>query len=331
MKRILIDPGDFYTKVCVFAEDHGAWRCLCRRFFPAVARRMLVPEDGCLSYRHDDGLYKIGWDCAGLGMEVLFNGTEDFFCSDLMARLLVQKALFDFADPTDDIRLDLVVGTPGKLRQFKTIVESLDGNRLKVEAIRGGGKQLLTKTVELRATVIPASDGLSALIGKTKEAFSSAAVLDVGYNSSRAYVITPTDGVVDLRTVGHGFRDYLVQIAELMEPAARRRASFLWLVRQLESGGNRIETSPGGERFDASLVRDNVRWDLNKIFLATMADMVASFYERAARWVDMLVVIGGGAAWQGPILHGALLESGLRIGDAYVEPNPVYAVLRGIC
>ncbi len=336
-KRIFIDPGDFYTKIVAYDYTGGSGKFIGRSFFPSIVFPVQEKKENILYYEHEDQFYKIGYDCTNVTVGMINDRTNkkvsDFTYSDLVGRLILKKAIFDYTDEKDDLEIALVIGSPRKLEIFSRVVEKMmtgNNDRVVVDAFRGYDRRRLTKSARVNIDFKSAGDGIFGLIRKIKEGFTSALVVDIGYNNSSVYVVRANEGVEATRLIDNGAGDYFKSIAKLMESSKRENISFLWMVKQVELGCKEIDSEENGEDFDVTQVLNNVRWDLNKIFYAAVSDIITSYFANTTKGIDMLVVIGGGAALSGELLYHSLVEGGFKFNDCYIEQSTMYPILNDI-
>jgi hypothetical protein len=332
VKRILIDVGSFYTKVCVMRqviENEGRDRTdphcqfYARGFFPTLVSLAGDIDKGRMYYEHAGDLYAVGYDCSNsLRFEQMIHAFDGERLSTDKALLILIKIIFDYADNNDDLEINVVVDSI----QRKEIFEEI-------------GKVLRNRMVEISALIsldlLSSGDAVAGFLEKNTSDFTTALVVDIGYNKTKIYVIDGEKGVELFRTGDYGVSFYYEKILHLFAEENIDDNHFLWLVKQIELGCENIEVlrENKGEMtdnvYDVSLVMENVRWDLNKEFTRFTVDMLTSYYTNRVEWPAMLVVTGGGAALNGDILRLSLEEGGYCFKDVYIEKQPIYTVLEG--
>ena len=345
MKKILVDVGSFYTKVYVMHQvpenGNGARRdqpyeFYGRGFFPTLVSRASNIDRGRMYYEHADELYAVGYDCsASLRLEQIVSAFDgEAFTAD-RALLILIKIIHDYADNNDELEVNVVVDNYRKAQVIKEIGETLRNRRVRVSALRGYDKRRIMKEVTIRLDLLLAGDAVAGFLERNVSNFTTALIVDVGYNQIKLYVINAEKGVELFRTEDSGVSFYYEKIVHLFAEKNIEDNHFLWLVKQIELGYKNIDVScealggMTGNRYDISLVLENVRWDLNKEFTRFTTDMLTSYYTNRVEWPAMLVVIGGGAALNGDILRLSLEEGGYHFNDVYIEKQPIYSVLEG--
>lgn len=355
MKKILVDPGEFYTKVyvlCSVAESDRqgdaaqGWEFYGRSFFPSLVSRADEIDKGRIYYEHDTNRCTIGYDCCeSLTFEQVIKAFKDPEVSDYKELLILKKIIFDYADNADELEIDVVVDSPHLEQVYKAIADKLHDGRIVVTALRGYDKRRIKKEVTVRFSLPSSGEAVVGFLKKINKDFSTALLVDVGYNKTKIYMIDSRSGVELFRLSDFGISFYYEKIVRLLSEKNIRDNSFLWLVKQIELGCKKVEVNveqdPGlskvaravsggaAREYDVSLVLDNVRWDLNKELNRLTSDILTSYYTNTTVWAEMLVVTGGGALFNGDILSVSLAEGGYCFKDTHIEKQPMYAVLEG--
>ena len=261
------------------------------------------------------------------------------------ALLILKKIVFDYADNQEDLIIYAVVDSPLKAEVFEEIKEVLHNKKVEISGFRGYDKRCIKKEVTIRLRLLSSGDALAGFLEKNKLDFTTALVVDVGYNQTKLYVVDYEKGV-ELFQIGNcGVSFYYEKIVHLFSEEHIEDNHFLWLVKQIELGCEEVEVrrEPAGRRmgraaalqnpfpghYDISLVLENVRWDLNKEFKRFTADVLTSYYTNRVEWPALLVVTGGGASLNGELLRLSLEENGYCFDEVYIEKQSLYTVLEG--
>lgn len=354
MKVILVDFGNFYTKVVVMSpvERNGESRrdesCpfFGRGFFPTLVSRADDMDKGRIYYEHEGDWYAAGYDCTrSLRKEEILQAFGDQRFNAGQALLILKKIIFDYADHRDDVIIYGVVDSALKAQVFQEISGALDQKKVAISGFRGYDKRRILKEATIRLRLLSSGDGLLGFLEKKRMEFSKALVVDIGYKQTKLYVVDGEKGVELFRIENGGVSFYYEKIIRLFSEAHIDDNHFLWLVKQIELGCEEVEvrrepargrlgrTAAGlnsfPKHYDISLVLENVRWDLNKEFKRFTTDILTSYYTNRVEWPDLLVVTGGGASLNGELLHLSLEESGYRFDEVYIEKQSLYTVLEG--
>ena len=345
MKIILIDVGSFYTKVHVMRQitKNGGEDRTCqplqfygRGFFPTLVSRAGDIDKGRMYYEQGDDLYAVGYDCSSsLRFEQIVNAFDGEGLSAGKALIIMLKIIFDYADNNDDVEINMVVDSYQRAQLFEEIGEALSNKKLEITAFRGYDNRRIKKEVTISLNLLSAGDALTGFLEKNTRDFTTALVVDVGYNKTKLYVVDCEKGVELFRTVDCGVSFYYEKIVHLFAEENIDDNHFLWLVKQIELGCEEVEVRRESKRemmgnvYDVSVVMENVRWDLNKEFTRFTTDMLNSYYTNRVEWPAMLAVTGGGASLNGDILRLSLEEGGYCFNDVYIEKQPIYTVLEG--
>ncbi|MBI4763235.1 MAG: hypothetical protein HY787_01345 [Deltaproteobacteria bacterium] len=355
MKIILVDSGNFYTKVVVLSQvpegggenrREEAFHFFGRGFFPTLVSRTADRDKGRMYYEHEGDWYAVGYDSTrSLKLEEIIRAFGDREFGLGQALLILKKIIFDYADNRDDIIIYVVVDSPLKAQVFEEIGGALGQGKVEISGFRGYDKRRILKEVTLRLRLLSSGDALLGFLEKNRMDFTKALVVDVGYRQTKLYVVDSEKGVELFQIGKGGVSFYYEKIVHLFSEEHIEDNHFLWLVKQIELGCEEVEVrrepargmrgraaailNPFPKHYDISLVLENVRWDLNKEFKRLTADILTSYYTNRVEWPALLVVTGGGAALNGEILRLSLEESGYCFDEVYIEKQSIYTVLEG--
>jgi len=307
-----------------------------RGFFPTLVSRAGDINKGRMSYEHEGRLYAVGYDCgSSLRFDQIINAFNSARLSTSKALLILKKIIFDYADNDDDLEINVVVDSYEGAQVFEEIGEALRNRNVEISAFRGYDKRRIRKEVAVNLDLLSSCDAVGGFLKKTRRNFASALVVDIGYNETKLYVVDCEKGVELFRIENCGVSFYYEKIVHLLAEENIDDNHFLWLVKQIELGCERIEVRREskevtlGNLYDISLVMENVRWDLNKEFRRFATDMLTSYYTNRVEWPAMLVVTGGGASLNGDILRLSLEGGGYSFNDVYIEKQAIYTLLEG--
>jgi len=346
VKRILVDCGNFYTKVYVMhrvPENGGGerrdprYQFYGRVFFPTLASRAGDMDKDRMYYEHEGDRYAVGYDCGrSLRLGEILQAFDGEGLGPGKALLILKKVIFDYADSQDDLEIKVVVDSPQRVQVFEEIARALRHKELAISAWRGYDQRRIQKEVTIRLNMLSAGDAIAGFLEKNKMDFTTALVVDIGYNKTKLYVVDREKGVERFQISHWGVSYYYEKIVHLLAEENIEDNHFLWLVKQVELGCEEVEVCRepkgqmmGSRHYDISLVMENVCWDLNKEFKRFTMDALTSHYTNRVEWPAMLVVTGGGASLNGDILRLSLEEDGYRFQDSYIEKQPIYTLLAG--
>jgi hypothetical protein len=355
VKAILVDFGNFYTKVVVMSHVPGRdggnpgeepWHFFGRGFFPTLVSRATDMDQGRMYYEHEGERYAVGYDCTpSLRGEAITQAFGNQGFNTGQALLILKKIIFDYADSQDDLILYLVVDSPLKAQVFEKIGEAWGKKKVAISGFRGYDKRRILKEATIRLRLLSSGDALLGFLEKNRMEFTKALVVDIGYRQTKLYMVDGEKGVELFRIENGGVSFYYEKIVHLFSEEHIEDNHFLWLVKQIEFGCEEVEVrreraggmvgrtaalmDPFPKHYDISLVLENVRWDLNKEFKRFTTEILTSYYTNRVEWPDLLVVMGGGAAFNGEILRLSLEESGYGFDGVYIEKQPIYTMLEG--
>ena len=118
LKKIIIDPGDFYTKVYVLipAGERGSsnrsYEFYGRSFFPTLVSAAGATGDKGIYYEDDNSFYSVGYDCSGLTLDQTIKELNVCGVNTFNEYLILKKVIFDYADNNDEIEIDVVIDIP---------------------------------------------------------------------------------------------------------------------------------------------------------------------------------------------------------------------------
>ncbi|MGA2332059.1 MAG: hypothetical protein ABSG75_09885 [Syntrophales bacterium] len=355
MKIILVDVGSFYTKVYVMRqglEDGGGdrtdqpYQFYGRSFFPTLVSQAGDIDKGRIYYEHGGELHEVGYDCSSsLRFEQIMHAFDGEGLGTGKVILILKKIIFDYADNNDDLEIKVVADNYQRAQVFEEIGKALRDGKVEISAFRGYDQRRIKKEVTINLNLLSSGDAIGGFLEKNNMDFTTALVVDVGYNKTKLYVVDCEKGVELFKIGNCGVSFYYEKIVNLLAEESIDDNHFLWLVKQVELGCEEVEVRreakgemmgkaaallhPFLRHYDISLVMENVRWDLNKEFKKFTTDMLTSYYASRVEWPAMLVITGGGAPLNGDILRISLEEGGYCFNDVYIEKQPIYTLLEG--
>ena len=178
VKIILVDVGNFYTKVCVMRQvpENGGgdrtdqpYQFYGRGFFPTLVSRAGDIDKGRMYYEHEGDLYAVGYDCSSsLRLEQIIQAFDGEGFSTGKALLILKKIIFDYADNQDDLEINVVVDSYQKAQVFEEIGEALRNKKVEISAFRGYDKRRIRKEVTIRLNLLSSGDAVAGFLEKNK-------------------------------------------------------------------------------------------------------------------------------------------------------------------
>lgn len=329
-KRIFIDYGWYYTKVFVLTTtDNGDWEFYGQTFFPASVSEAVPASDKIIYYEHDNKYFTVGYD-ATLNTLKDMSKISDFTDDLKRAILIIKKIVFDYSENGICVDLKIVNDSPYKEKLFTAVIAELNHKTVEIKTQRGRLKKPVSRVIDVQLGLVSSGKGIFGFLKKIKKKFQSALVVDIGYKNTKAYVVNSTTGVDAFEYIDTGVCKYSEELLKQLSESGIEDVNGFWLNKQIELGCELIEIEGRKGLLDISSVLTNVRWDLNKEILKLSSEIITKYYNNTTKWVDMLVVIGGGALLNGEVLGTALVENDFTFNDVYREKAPMYCILEGL-
>lgn len=368
MKKIFIDPGEFYIKVLVFdgqipddrANSNKNFSFYGRTFFPALIHESAQPTPTLqptrqshlqlqsqrqphlqpqIHYENNNQFYQIGYDCSGIEFnefhqrfidyEYSFDKVPTSKINHNNGKLFINKCIFDFTIDDEEVLLYLVVDSPTKLQLFKEIFKEIPN--YEILAYRELDKRIIRKKINLQVNFAFASDGASSLTKSKFNNYNNALVVDIGHSGTKLYTINSKEGIRSFSLLEIGMNSYYKRILESLQEKGIINIDYFWLIKQIEVGLDDIEV-PYNEsvyNFDPSSIIENIRWDFNKNFNKEIANAIHSYFTKLTAAIDSLLIMGGGAVLNGDIIRASLINNGYNLQSVYIEKSPMYNILQG--
>ena len=219
-----------------------------RGFFPTLVSRPGDIDKGRMYYEHEGDLHAAGYDCSSsLRVEQILHAFDGEEFDPGKALLILKKIIFDYADNKDDLELDVVVDNYQRAQVFEEIMEALCDKKVEISAIRGYDKRRIRKEVTVRLNLLSSGDAVMGFLEKNRMDFTTALVVDIGYNQTKLYVVDYEKGVELFQTRNFGVSYYYEKILHLLAEENREDNHFLWLVKQIELGCEEVEVRRGSK------------------------------------------------------------------------------------
>lgn len=325
-KTIYVDPGEFYIKVYVTIASSDGDQFYGSYFFPHAAFLMGTTQHQGLCYDFQDQYYAVGYDCRAhlLGAQAAdfpANADENF-------EILLQKILFDFGQSGEQIHLNLILNSAQRQPAFAQVCERLTGTEVKLAAWRAMDQKVVKKQVQLTMQLTPAVQGLWGYASTLKPQLTSAIIVDIGWRTTKIHILNHTHEQEVFRCLAMGMETYFALLIKKLAEIGCEAVDFLWLAKQIELNCQIIEIPSAQIEVDIGDLTENLLWDINKDFLVAMMDMLTTYFQNNARWIDMLIITGGGANFWGKRLSLSLLEKGFFFTDISIESGAGFKVLQ---
>ena len=331
MKRIFVDTGNFYTKVCVFElTESGSYEFFGRTFFPTMIAKIPDLTGQSRSYEHEGVLYKVGYDCGELDLTLASASRRPDHYDLLLAMVIIKKIVFDYADADGNMELYFVLDTPDKIAIYQEAARQIIKEPLEVKAFRGLDRRPLRTRQLVGPSLVSVGEAVHELLFTISEAFTCGLVLDIGYDTSKLYLITEEGGVELFRILEFGCAVYYRSVIQQLLAQGLSDVNYFWLIKQIELGCQQIELVQEQPGVDISLIIANIKWDLNKDFVGKVSEILTHYYENRVQWAQVLVITGGGSFLSGELLRHSLMAGGFEFRECYVEKSPLYAMLDAV-
>jgi hypothetical protein len=346
-RLLLLDPGDLRTRAAAFdpatlaplgsleMESAVAPRDAGPSLLPAYAGLEGGPEEDPVPPLLDPetgaalAVGSAAADTAGYGATLAAG------CEPRKLLALASAALFLLAE--DGVALDLViVADPGaKADRVADLVarwsreEEVAVTALDPSACSALGAEGETRRLRVRPRLLDAGAALLELCfarGHIEPDGPPALVLDLGHRSTRAYLLDPSAGVVDLEVVPHGGASYL-EHARRLSAEARDRGRDVSLLRQLAQGTDTLHF--GAVTRLTRRFFEEARRELARAVAGAVATRLRRHLERGAAWPRTLVLCGGLAIPDGGEVASELRARGCAFQRVRSLPRSPSALLEG--
>ncbi|MBF0205501.1 MAG: hypothetical protein HQK53_01295 [Oligoflexia bacterium] len=260
MKKIFIDPGDFYFKVLVLDGDIGQndkyGTIYGRTFFPSMiceipqSSEQLYPTQ--IHYQEEDNdeekFYQIGQDSSEGHNQRIYPDEKLPFLTKIThhsGKLFFHKILFDFSDHNEEIEVFFVIDALSKLNLFQKIIREIGEISChfpyQVKAMRRFDQRIIRKDINLKVNFLWGSEGIAALVQEKIGEFRHALVVDIGHNTSKVYAIDFQEGVRYFQVLDIGMFYYYQKLLKMLLEAGINEINYLWAIKQIELGCEAVE------------------------------------------------------------------------------------------
>ncbi len=330
MKRLIIDPGQFYIKVICQEYDGDRFVHFGQMFLPAIYRAVNLEEQNFqkVIFTGDHG-----W---AVGYEAL-KYTRDFAESlALFSReekdydLLFRKILSDYAEDGEAVEMVVALHSAALLEKILPLSDIYSKAWMNITYTDEVNQTIKCKKVSVNLHTAPVSDGILHYLSSLRDNIPSALVVDVGFEQTKLYMVHDQGEVVLFRSIPLGMSDYYQSFVRFFTEKGISSIHFLWFVKQMEMGCSHIEIEDHDLEVDISMVVANVRWDLSKNICRAIEDLAGNYYENTTKWPAMLVIMGGGALFNGDIVSYSLSDKGSSFQDVHVDSSSIYAIAQGV-
>ncbi|RME71404.1 MAG: hypothetical protein D6776_10295 [Planctomycetota bacterium] len=242
---------------------------------------------------------------------------------------LLHAAIGPFVRPGDRVRLVVVDGPSAVADRLREGPARWRATPIELRVFEPWRAALGHCPITVTTHFLPAGEVFTELAYERawiREGAPPVVVLDVGHKTSRLYIASFFEGLLDLEIIPHGG-------IRLLEHARRYAAQRGWqtggdvaLLRQLDAGTEMLTF--GGMSFVTREFFVLPRQDLEKALCAGIAERLRRHMERGGAWPRALLVAGGGAESFAPAIGLRLAQRGLAIGEVRAlraRPSPLIA------
>jgi hypothetical protein len=242
--------------------------------------------------------------------------------------ILVRAVLFGLCDGGDRVELVLVADPGAKADRLHDLecgwIES--GGEVAITAVDPTSSESEVKLLRVAPRALDAGAALFETAfarGALEPDGPPALILDAGHRSTRAYLVDPGQGILDLEIVPHGGASYL-EHARRLSAEARDRGRDVSLLRQLARGTEMLQF--GAFTRVTRKFFDEARRELAKAVACAVASRLRRHLEKGGRWPGALLLAGGLALPDGGEIVAELRARGCsfqRVRTLPRSPSPL--------
>lgn len=337
--KIYVDIGDIYTKFLVLQERKGERRELGRGTFPSFAVPYPPAHDFFefeerIFYAGGDasGGYLVGWPgvMAGgpLGPEPAGSNPEEE-CLHAM----LNKVLFENVEDGCDVEVYLAFDFGQKAHNIRQLAGGLNGKSVVLFSRYLYSDEKARKTLCIRS--FPVAGPLClfehfrrTLFGEVhaKKGGHSMLIVDMGYSRTKIFVASSEGGMEYSMVCDAGVRAYYDEILAHFRQTGRR-VNIFSVMKELELNFPYVTLDRQG--YSVEHIIQNVKWDLSKGIMKSISEVLKGHYNRTGRWVDAMVITGGGAAMSGDLICACAAKENYAFSRVICDKSARYSVVRG--
>lgn len=245
---------------------------------------------------------------------------------------ILRSLLFALCEPGERVDLLLVADPGAKADRLRDVecawLERPDVAVTVLDPTDAGGAAE-TRTFRVAPRVLDAGAALFETAferGILEPDGPPALLLDGGHRATRAYLVDPGQGILDLEIVPHGGASYL-EHARRIAAEARDRGRDVSLLRQLASGTDML-TFGATTRLTRRFFEE-ARRELSKAVAQSVAGRLRRHLERGGRWPAGLLLAGGLALPDGAEIVSELRARGCAFQRVRTLPRSPSALIEG--
>ncbi|HVY62030.1 MAG TPA: hypothetical protein VHF22_10280, partial [Planctomycetota bacterium] len=359
-RLVIVDPGDLRTRAAAFAlpglEPAGAIEVESAVSLLESAPSLLPAYAGLDAPGETDPLPPIADPETRAPLAVGaaaadITGYSAFLAAGLDARkleTLVRAVLFALCEGGDRVELVLVADPGAKADRLHDLecgwIESAEPpahgcegdaagpggfTELAITAVDPTSSESEVKLLRVAPRMLDAGAALFEAAfarGALEPDGPPALVLDMGHRATRAYLLDPGQGILDLEIVPHGGASYL-EHARRLSAEARDRGRDVSLLRQLARGTEMLQF--GAFTRVTRKFFDEARRELAKAVASAVAARLRRHLEKGGRWPAALLIAGGLALPDGGEIVGELRARGCSFQRVRTLPRSPPPLVEG--
>lgn len=318
-KNIYLDIGDLYTKLMILDSEDNLEIDAC---FPTMVKNTRISDKTCSYYKKSETeTYIVGWEAA------YESSLEEIL--DIKTRASVfevlNKVLFDYVKNKTAANLHIVFDDEEQNQDIDRFEELFKNCKFAVSGYANGVHA--TNQYALNISRHPAGDILKKSFEKSLNNKDSnvSLVIDLGFKKTKVFTLDYKHNNLTLHKLAHGFDYYLKKISEHFLDNKVRFHPFV-LLKELETGNTMVGTLNG--KYDVTDLLRNIRYDLNKIIVNEIEEILIKYYESYLLWPEFLYITGGGAMLNGEIIKTDLATRIDHFKQTNIEKKPRNYLLR---
>lgn len=152
-------------------------------------------------------------------------------------------------------------------------------------------------------------------------------IVDMGYSRTKIFVASSEGGMECSMVCDAGVRAYYDEILSHFRQTGRR-VNIFSVMKELELNFPYVTLDRQG--YSVEHIIQNVKWDLSKGIMKSISEVLKGHYNRTGRWVDAMVITGGGAAMSGDLICACAAKENYAFSRVICDKSARYSVLSGM-
>ncbi|MFC1522389.1 hypothetical protein ACFL6Y_08255 [Elusimicrobiota bacterium] len=326
---IYLDIGDAYTKFLSAPGQKDDANHVKKGCFASCALR--YPPPGAF-YDFEESVYRcrdkntrdylVGWPAVLAGGLML--GWESRH-EHIWAVLC--KTLFENCFDGDEVDICLAYDIGEKSEKMRKLSEEIKDGEIDVCSRRLYCENEESKTIKTTLSHMASPLNLLSHYASGAGKDISALIVDIGFTRTKIYVVSFKKGLEHYAVSNASVSAYCQGLKSHFKQIGRSVNEHL-LMKELEL--NYPHVLVGDEKYNVAPLIESARWDMNKELLKCVSDALKGYYGANGRWVDMFIVTGGGAAFNGELLCVSIAEENYSFKKVINDASSTYAVVNGM-